>query len=149
MAGMGPAPKPGAQRRRTNATIAMTKLPAGGRKGPAPTWPMPGDPEPYEELLWGELWATPQAVAWERNGWTRVVARYCKVVAHAEVIPHPAMLAEARQLEDRLGLTPMAMLRLRWEVTEDELGAARTASEPAASRPRLLAIDPNAAASEG
>lgn len=30
-----------------------------------------------------------------------------------------SLMAEARQLEDRLGLTPMAMLRLRWEISDD------------------------------
>jgi hypothetical protein len=32
---------------------------------------------------------------------------------------------EARQLGDRLGLTPLALLRLRWEITEDEVGQRR------------------------
>lgn len=37
------------------------------------------------------------------------------------------MLAEIRQLEDRLGLTPMARLRLGWEIAEDDdAGAAAT-----------------------
>ena len=40
MAGMGPAPKPDGQRRRRNATVAMTKLPAEGRTGPVPDWPL-------------------------------------------------------------------------------------------------------------
>lgn len=40
MGGMGPPPKPAAQRQRRNATLAMTQLPAGGRKGRTPAWPL-------------------------------------------------------------------------------------------------------------
>jgi hypothetical protein len=45
MPGMGPAPKPADQRARRNATVAMTRLPADGRKGRAPAWPLAGDIE--------------------------------------------------------------------------------------------------------
>lgn len=60
---------------------------------------------------------TPQAAAWEDLGWTRVVARYASIVLACEQPEPPAaMLGEARQLEDRLGLSPMAMKRLQWEI---------------------------------
>lgn len=36
----GPPPKDPDQRARRNATIAMTRLPASGRQGPAPKWPL-------------------------------------------------------------------------------------------------------------
>lgn len=39
----GPAPKPADQRARRNPTYAMTRLPADGRKGRAPAWPLAGD----------------------------------------------------------------------------------------------------------
>ena len=42
MAGNGPPPSPNAKRR--NARVGMTRLPASGRKGPAPKWPLPADP---------------------------------------------------------------------------------------------------------
>jgi hypothetical protein len=91
--------------------------------------------------VWAELWLTPQAVAWERLGWSRTVARYCRVLVDAERTGAPAAIqAEARQLEDRLGLTPMSMLRLRWEISRDEVGEKREPAEAAAVR-RLHAID--------
>lgn len=66
--------------------------------------------------LWAEMWATPQAIAWEELGWTRVVARYCRKLLDAEKPDSSTgLLSEVRQLEDRLGLTPMAMKRLMWE----------------------------------
>lgn len=87
-----------------------------------------------EREVWGELWATPQAVAWERLGWTRVVARYVQILLAAERPDmdefgntkfNVGLLAEVRQNEDRLGLTPMAMMRLKWEVTGDDLAPRR------------------------
>ena len=140
----GPAPKADAQRRRRNATVAMTKLPAGGRKGRAPAWPLAGKPTRAESALWVQLWHTPQAQAWERLGWTRVVGRYARTLIAAEHPDGAALLPEVRQLEDRLGLTPMSMLRLRWEVDSDEVAAQREkpAKAPAASaRRRLKVVD--------
>lgn len=81
--------------------------------------------------MWAELWHTPQAVAWEELGWTRVVARYACLL---DEIEHPqpdrptnaALLAEVRQLEDRLGLSPMAMRRLQWEIELVPVGAGES-----------------------
>jgi hypothetical protein len=84
------------------------------------------------------LWATPQAVAWERLGWTRVVARYCRVALAAEVLQKDA-LAEARQLEDRLGLTPKAMRLLLWTVASDEVAEKRQGTSTGA-RGRIKAV---------
>lgn len=140
----GPPPKHPSERRRRHATVPMTKLPAEGRRGPAPRWPGYGSaPE-----LWGELWRTPQAVAWERNGWHRMVARYAQVVELAEETLKPQLLAEARQLEDRLGLNPLAMLRLRWEVVADEV-AERRVERVESVRARPDAVDPEAATGSG
>lgn len=170
MAGMGPAPKPNARRR--NATVAMVELPAAGRQGEPPAWPLLTDialqtqrdeaqrsaqeleltlAEPtltgrrrataqrkadaarqnaailtaqldaqkqVEADLWTQLWALPQAVEWERSGWSREVAQYVRWKARAEQGDLDAA-KEARQLADRLGLTPLALLRLRWKVTSD------------------------------
>jgi hypothetical protein len=71
-----------------------------------------------ELRLWGELWASPQAVMWERQHWTREVALYVRWQVLAESGDLNAA-KEARQWSDRLGLTPQAMLRLRWEIVGD------------------------------
>lgn len=119
----GPAPSPHALRR--NARPDWRKLPAGGRTGRTPTWPL--SEELLPPTLWAELWHTPQAVAWEELGWSRVVARYAclldAVENPADGKPNAALLAEVRQLEDRLGLSPMAMRRLQWEVEAAPKGA--------------------------
>lgn len=196
MAGMGPAPKAADQRRRRNATVAMVELPAAGREGPAPRWPLLPDvamtarrdeaqrkldelelalcepelkgrakataqrkadaarqeaailaaqiqaQEAVEAELWAELWALPQAVEWERLRWHREVAQYVRWKAKAEQADLDAA-KEARQLGDRLGLTPLAMLRLRWEVVAESTGArkpARAARSSSARRERLLKV---------
>lgn len=49
-----------------------------------------------------------------------MVARYCRLCIMAEKADAPvSLLGEVRQLEDRLGLTPMAMMRLQWEIADD------------------------------
>jgi len=146
----GPPPKPAGQRRRRNAVPSTVRLPAAGRVGRAPRWPLAGSVPVEARALWRSLWATPQAAAWERLGWTRVVARYALVLLAAEEPGAAAsILGEARQLEDRLGLSPMSMLRLRWEVAADEVGAVRAdrvdqASPEPAARRRLRAVDAGA-----
>ncbi len=191
MAGMGPPPKHPSQRRRTNATVPMVELPAEGRPGPAPAWPLIPDiatatqrdlaaakverlraereeasgslvgqaerkldaalerleilerrlahQAGLELALWADLWALPQAVQWERLAWTRDVAQYVRHKVLAELGDLDGA-REARQWSDRLGLSPLAMLRLRWEVVVDELGAAREERKPARTR-RLKAVD--------
>jgi len=180
MPGMGPAPKPADRRARRNATVATTTLPAEGRQGPPPVWPLPpnarltaglaaaqaqqkkieqllqDDPTPQlvrelgrvdervrvlemqlrestrmEVSMWFELWRTPVAVMWERQRWTREVAQYCRLKVLAELGDLDAQ-KEARQIGDRLGLNPLALLRLRWEVVDG--APVDQQSDPAAPR---------------
>lgn len=178
MAGMGPPPNPNARRR--NARPARTLLPAEGRKGAAPKWPLlPNltlraklqvaqavidDLEEREELtaaesrrltaaqekvailtvqiadvetveleMWKQLWRLPQAVAWQRLKWHRDVAQYVRWKCLAEWGDLDAG-REARQWSDRIGLSPMSLLRLQWEIAADETAEQRTArATPAAA----------------
>lgn len=90
-----------------------------GRQGETPPWPLGRASRP-EVSLWEQLWACPQAVAWDELGWVRTVARYARITIAAE---RPkaiaAVMSEARQLEDRLGLNPKAMRSLGWEIAAD------------------------------
>lgn len=99
-----------------------------------------------ELALWTELWATPQAAQWERMRWTREVASYVRYRVMGE-LGDLDQAKEARQWSDRLGLSPLAMLRLRWQVVPDELAARRdqrTEPDPA-TRPAGEDDDPLAA----
>ena len=68
-----------------------------------------------ETALWSDLWATPQAVIWEESHAHREVAQYVRWKVRAGEGDLKAA-SEARQLSDRLGLNPLALLRLRAEV---------------------------------
>lgn len=130
--------------RRRNARVGPIDLPAKGRTGRTPAWPLPGPADRDEKAAWVQLWKSPQAHAWEQLGWTRTVARYCRVMVASERPGAPAsLLGQVTAMEDRLGLTPKAMRLLLWRIAPDEVaekrGERRQASAPAA--PRLRAVD--------
>ena len=50
------------------------------------------------------------------------------------------LLGEVRQLEDRLGLSPMAMLRLRWQISSDEVAEKRQ-ERVTSGRTRVRAVE--------
>lgn len=136
----GPAPTDPASRRRRNASVGKTVLPAGGRVGGAPEWPIAGRDCPE---VWADLWRMPQSAAWERMALVRTVAHYAmvlEVVEASEGLPAAAVLQEMRQMEDRLGLNPKAMRSLLWEVAagddvsdkrDEKTAPSRTASKRA------------------
>lgn len=118
----GPAPKAGvkhSQRGRLN--YSNEYLPAEGRKGVTPKWPLSG----RAPKGWAELWKKPQAVMWERQESEHAVARYLRLrnavdaVESVEAIK-PAFLSELRQLEASLGLSPKGMQNLHWEIASSE-----------------------------
>lgn len=186
----GPPPNPNARRR--NAVLPMTQLPANGRQGEPPAWPLIPDivlsaklhqaetkverlqqerrdleaegrrtgmverrldeamlladicsrqlaaQRGLEAELWADLWRTPMAAEWERLGWNRDVALYVRHQVLAE-LGEMESAKEARVRSDRLGLNPLALLKLRWQVAGDEVAEARRAK--AAPRPRLRAVE--------
>lgn len=85
------------------------KLPRAGREGAPPPWPLGRSSKAIDEL-WASLWAKPQAIVWDEMGAERLVARYVRKLLAAEKADAPvSLLAEVRQLEDRLALNPLAM----------------------------------------
>lgn len=128
----GPPPKP----RPGGSVPGAVFLPAAGRPGPKPKWPLQGAEAP----AWAYLWRLPQAVAWEQLHLHRVVARYALVLADVEGgESNAALLAEARQVEDRLGLSAMSLLRLRWQIV-DTLPTVATGPKAQGSKSRLRAV---------
>ncbi len=122
----GPAPNPNAIRR--NARVGPVRLPAEGRKGPTPRWPLPEPPSASERKVWKDLWTTPQAVMWEAQNSTRTVARYCRMLTEAEAPgARPSLLGQVTAVEDRLGLTPKAMRTLMWEIVSEDTTATSAA----------------------
>ena len=64
----GPPPDPNALRRdRPSDRDGWVTLPAEGRQGDAPEWPLVGQSD-REAELWAAEWRRPQAVQWELTG---------------------------------------------------------------------------------
>ncbi len=145
----GPPPKTDAVRR--NKKLPGVTLPASGPDGPAPVWPAGFDPTWSQQKVWDELWTLPQAHAWATLKAHRSVARYCELFAPDFVedegkTTRSDNASELRQMEDRLGLHPLAMRRLEWTISEDELAARRaerdsTARRPSKARATVKAVD--------
>jgi hypothetical protein len=137
----GPPPNPHARRR--NVRPDATLLPPNGYEGDVPEWPLSGRKKPAEIELWKTLWATPQAAAWVvmGEGTSRTIARYCRLSLIAESADAPATIhGEVRQLEDRLGLTPMSMRRLMWDIAADETAEKRDEAAASGVRARLSSV---------
>jgi hypothetical protein len=119
--------------------VGPLRLPAKGRQGDPPPWPLAGRRTAAEREAWAQLWHTPQAVAWERLGWVRTVARYCRLMVRAERPGATAAIASAAtSLEDRLGLTPRAMRLLLWVVDSDEVAEQRQVPQQASRELRAV-----------
>lgn len=148
MAGFGPAPKAANQRRRRNLPmggVLPTKLPSTGRSGPAPNWPLPKHPDTgaraAEREFWNRMWERPQALLWDQAQCYEIVGRYVRLSVEVNRgYAGPAMLAEVRQLEDRLGLSPQSMQRLRIIIEDDE-APARPNDKVLDIRERLKAVE--------
>jgi hypothetical protein len=80
----GPAPDPNALRRERDAG-EWSILPAEGRQGATPEWPME-EQTIRESVLWEKLWRKPQALMWERYGQEYEVALYVRRACEAEQI---------------------------------------------------------------
>ena len=140
----GPPPDPAALRRDRKSDPTWTVLPAEGRKGRTPAWPLV-KATARERALWGQLWKLPQAVEWERNHLEMTVALYVRRLAEAELPGSKVTLSTLiRQLGDGLGLTAPGMASLRWRIGEDEpktgpapQGRGRKGSAPNPQRARL------------
>ncbi|MEV6450929.1 hypothetical protein AB0M75_06440 [Streptomyces anulatus] len=91
-------------------------LPAEGRPGRPPWWPLTEQTH-RERELWDELWSRPQAVMWEQLGQVLEVALFVRTLAETE---QPDSKVEARKLArqymESLGLTVQGMLRNRWKI---------------------------------
>lgn len=140
MAGNGPPPKPDAQRRRKNApTFDWTVLPVAGREGPAPELPEWREWSDATREWWADLWTTPQSTVWDQTGrtlWTLAVLHHELIEdAFAEgPVRSGSIAAEMRQHEDRHGISPKALLALRWRIDTDDVPATAVQDDPEKKR---------------
>ncbi|WP_435107341.1 hypothetical protein [Nocardiopsis synnemataformans] len=117
----GPAPDPDALRRnRPSDTSGWQTLPAEGRTGAPPDWPLI-DVQPREWDLWCDLWSRPQAAMWEKLDQRYEVAMFVRKLAEAELPKASVELQKVvRQYLDSLGLSVQGMLRNRWKIATPE-----------------------------
>lgn len=106
-----------------------------------------------EAALWQELWATPQAVEWERSHSFRAVAIFVRWTVKAEGGSLEAT-KESRMWSDRLGMNPLALQKLRQEVESadaaevkgDERRKSHSRRKPAGENGNVEVVtDPRAA----
>lgn len=115
----GPPPKKNGERRRRNAPRANTVLlPKEGRKGKIPRWPL----STHEPARWGEVWRLPQAVMWEKQHVEMLVARFVYLEdrladPESKESQTASFWGTLRELEDRLGMSPVALMKLQWEIS--------------------------------
>jgi len=109
----GPPPDPNAIRRDSDKR-GWTQLPAAGRTGEPPAWPLTRATA-RELRVWAEEWKRPQAIMWAANHQEREVALYVRALTVAEGAA--ARVQErtlVRQLMDDLGVSLVGMARHRW-----------------------------------
>jgi len=145
----GPPPDPNALRRdRPSDQAEWITLPAAGRPGDPPVWPLPSSVK-RERDLWARLWAMPQAVEWERQGLELTVGMYVRrfVIGEKRSAP-PAALTIIRQLADSLGLTTPGLRANRWKISDSLVPAmgvapvsSRAGLESTRNRLRVVADD--------
>jgi hypothetical protein len=129
------------RRGRTPDRSGWLDLPAAGREGEPPAWPF-GRATTFEKAAWISEWTRPQAIAWERLGWTIQVALYVRTLSAAS---RPKATAGTttnllRQMEN-LGLTEGGMARNRWRVVDDAPAPQLARRPPGASaKDRLKSI---------
>lgn len=116
----GPPPDPNALRRdRPSDKATWTYLPAVGRQGEPPAWPLIR-PTKRELGMWAEEWSRPQAIIWEQNRQELEVALYVRTAIEAERRGTTASMRRlVRQQQLDLGLTLEGLLRNRWIVADD------------------------------
>jgi hypothetical protein len=115
----GPTPDPSALRRdRRTDQVTWRVLPAEGRGGDPPIWPL-SRATAREKQLWAEEWQRPQAIVWEELGVQREVALFVRTLRRAESPKAPAQLTTlVRQFMDALGISVDGMLRKRWQIAD-------------------------------
>jgi hypothetical protein len=136
----GPPPDPNSGR---GEKRAWTDLPASGRSGDAPDWPLT-EPTPRERVLWARWWRKPEALIWERDGSEDYVALTVRMFAEAEVERASAENRKTvRMMMADLYLTRDAKDRAGFRVIDDEIAAKaaeRETQKPASSRDRLKVV---------
>lgn len=139
-------PKPNETSARSDVRgYSLEALPASGRKGRPPAFPLP-DPTERELEAWREAWKTPQAVAWSipSEVWRRpTVAMWVRVKVRCEDPDAPAsLLGQLHRFADQIGMTTAGLAEMGWKIVPDAEMADTTPAQPPreSSRSRLRVV---------
>jgi len=133
----GPPPDPDSL---TQADGEWTVLPASGRVGEVPPWPL-DDAQERELDLWADEWSRPQAIMWDKLGAEIEVAIYVRSLVKAEQHDAPTSARTLlRQLQESLGLSMPGLLRNRWRIGEPVPSAPAAQGRSPSSRDRLRVV---------
>lgn len=111
----------------------LTALPNEGFRGDPPTLSdYLLEATERHELVWSELWLTPQACAWSQERWRwPIVADLVKWMVRSDMPDAPASIATSiRQLRDDCGLSKAGLAANAWAIAPIQLGPP--VAEPAA-----------------
>ena len=107
----------GERRNRAERQLDWSLLPMEGRAGDPPELPGWREWTLQTRDWWAALWSTPQATMWDQTGRSMHTLALLHHELMVDASSSPKLSAEMRQHEDRHGLTPKAMLQLRWRVS--------------------------------
>ena len=134
----GPAPDPDALRRERDSGSWVT-LPAAGRDGETPEWPLE-NPTERELVLWERQWCRPQAIMWERNCQEDEVAMFVRSLALAEDHRAPVQSRVlVRQQMEALGISMPGLQRNRWRIEAEAPQAERRQAPSTKGRLKVVA----------
>ncbi len=140
-ANSGPPPDPNALRRdRKDDQGEWLDLPAVGRQGDTPDWPLSEAGE-WELKFWEREWRRPQAVQWERNQQFEEVALYCRALADAQLpdakTPSRTLV---KQMMENLGISLPGLMRNRWRIIGGDIAeATKSDAKPARAGMKVVA----------
>jgi hypothetical protein len=142
----GPAPTSQERSHKAKApdSHGWITLPADGREGDAPDFPLTS-PAPRELELWERLWETPQATMWEQLHQDFEVASYVRLLVVAEQPGAPIVTwTQVKQFAESLGLSVSGMQRNRWTIAkvdaDDETPTLSAGSPVSSLTARLKAV---------
>lgn len=137
----GPAPQRGALRReRASDRAGWIHLPASGREGETPAWPL-SRPNAFEVSQWAIEWRRPQAIMWERLGLEIQVAMYVRTLRKAmEPRSADAHTKSLNTMLNSLGLTAAALASFRWVIDEGTAAPAPRRAPTSTAKDRLAVI---------
>lgn len=140
----GPPPDPDALRQdRPGNRAEWVTLPAEGREGDPPPWPLTRMTA-RERERWAHEWAKPQAAMWEAAGQVDQVALYVRAFVEAERPRSSVALRQyVKQLEEVLGLSLTGLARNKWRIGSVRLPVAErpTGTEGAPAKQRFTVVD--------